>query len=162
MSTSLKKKWWSEPRDIVATNGNGLHKKMNWHFSHRYPYFRRHWKWILIKKFESKLETKHLLDSVVCEYPTTLTTKCRTKKPNMSVGVLNFSVEGCTHIACCWCWLLHIHHVLLFCSSTSQQCFSFTPIQQQSPATSQPAVFFSHTTPTAASSTSTANRVTIC
>ena len=48
--------------------------------------------------------------------------------------------------------------VLLFCSSTSQQCFPLTPLQQQPPATSQPAVFFSHTTPAAASSTSTANR----
>ena len=55
---------------------------------------------------------------------------------------------------------LHNHPILLFCSSTSQQCFSLTPLQQQPPA-SQPAVFFSHTTPAAASSTSTANRVNL-
>ena len=45
----------------------------------------------------------------------------------------------------------------LFCFNTSQQCFPLTPLQQQPPATSQLAVFFSHTTPAAVSSTSTAN-----
>ena len=53
--------------------------------------------------------------------------------------------------------------VMLPCScSTSQQCFSLTRLQQQPVATSQPAVFFSHTTPAAASSTSTANRANVC
>ena len=47
--------------------------------------------------------------------------------------------------------------VLLQQPPASQQCFPLTPLQQQPPATSQPTVFFSHTTPAAASSTSTAN-----
>ena len=54
-------------------------------------------------------------------------------------------------------FLCFIDHVLLFCSNTSQQCFPLTPLQQQPLATSQPAVFFSHTTPAAASSTNTTN-----
>ena len=50
---------------------------------------------------------------------------------------------------------------LLFCwPPASQQYFFLTPLQQQSPATSQSTVFFSHTTPVAASGTSTANGVT--
>ena len=47
--------------------------------------------------------------------------------------------------------------VLLLQLPASQQCFPLTPLQQQPPATSQPTVFFSYTTPAASSSTSTAN-----
>ena len=60
-----------------------------------------------------------------------------------------------------WRFFHRIHPVRLFCSSTSQQCFSLTLLQQQPPATNQTAVFFSHTTPAVASSTSTTNRVIV-
>ena len=53
----------------------------------------------------------------------------------------------------------HIHSVRCLVPPASQQYFSLTQLQHQPPATSQPTVFFSHTTPAPATSTSTANRV---
>ena len=46
-------------------------------------------------------------------------------------------------------------------AATSQQCFSLTPNQHQSTATSQPAVLFSHNKSAPAISDSTANKVTV-
>ena len=49
-------------------------------------------------------------------------------------------------------------HGPLYMGSHIHQYFPLTPLQQQPPATSQTTMFFSHTTPAVASSTSTANR----
>ena len=55
-----------------------------------------------------------------------------------------------------------IHLVRQLQQPPAQQCFPLIPLQHQLPATSQPIVFFSHTTPAISSNSSPTNRVDVC
>ena len=57
--------------------------------------------------------------------------------------------------------LLSNHFVRQLQQPPAQQCFPLTPLQHSFPATSQPIVFFSHTTPATSFSSSQANRVNV-
>ena len=59
------------------------------------------------------------------------------------------------------CMFYGVNSVRCLVPPASQHYFPLTQLQHQPPATSQPTVFFSHTTPALATSISTANRVNI-